>query len=70
MRKESDIKDDPGALLGLCVMLPWPKILRPFDPSTGSRHRMLRGLPIPKFVEPVETNPEVTSILRTLSPIP
>ena len=32
-----------------------------FDLSTGSRHRKLRDLPIPKFVEPVETNPDVTS---------
>ena len=32
------------------------------DLSAGSSRRKLRDLPIPKFVEPVETNPDVTSV--------
>ena len=34
--------------------------MRPFDPSTSSGHCKLRDFPNPKFVELVETNPEVT----------
>ena len=37
---------------------------KPFDLSTGSLHRRLKDLPIPKFVEPVETNPDITSTLE------
>ena len=48
-------------------------MIRPFDRlrgrrptnqaqnTVGSRHHKFRVLPTPKFVEPVETNPEVTS---------
>ena len=39
----------------------------PYDLSTSSRHRTLRELPIHKFVELVETNPDVTP---TFAPLP
>ena len=46
------IQDNPGAFPGLHAVLPWQKILGPFDPLTISGHHKLRNLPLSKFVEP------------------